>query len=286
MSDDEIPEELRRLIEEQINRYNRQGQGDFDGLSPEQMRLLIYDPFNEGCVLQFNWLDVDDLKDVPLFRQAYYLASLINELKVVKLTAKGWLPLKIVADVRSRRLLIDDKEHMIELNKVYREEECYGIYVSRMLLRLSGITKRSVKKLELSAKGKKLLGDKRAFFKVIFESFAEKFNWAYRDGYDSAVAGQFGWAYSMLLVAKYGDVARTDEFYSKKYYDAFPVLRNDFRFDYPSGENHCYSIRMFSYFLEYLGLVDVTYPKDFRSQPTVVKTRLFDKFVKVRGQWL
>lgn len=280
MFDDEIPEELRQLIDEQIYRYNRQAQPDFEGLSPEQMRLLIYNPFNEDCVLEFNWLDGEDLEQVPLFRQAYYLASVIDELKTVKLTVKGWLPLKIVSDVRSRKLLLDYKRFHTDYKKVFREEECYGIYLSRLLLRMSGITKRSAKKLEISAKGKKLLTDKKAFFKWMFEIYASKFNWAFGDRYNSQHAGQFGWAYSMWLIAKYGGVERTAEFYSEKYYKAFPELR--FNDNFNTAEHRCYETRFLSRFLEYLGLVDITYPKDFSKPNTIIKTGLFDKFVKVK----
>lgn len=283
MESDNIPESLRRLIQQQVDDYNNQANPDFEGYSPKEITYLIYDPFHPDSPIRFNNLSVVELEQIPLFRQVYYLASLINEFKEIKLTATGKLPLKIVADIRSRRFLTDNKEFEIDYKKVFREDDSYSITLSRLLLEVCGITQKSVKKLVLKRKGIKLLSDKSEFFRVIFEKYTQRFNWAYGDRFLDELTGQLGWAYSIALVAKYGKQPRTVEFYSEKYFQAFPHLLKSFESEYfIKASSYCYALRVFSHFMEYFGLVKLEYPKDFM-QPVIVKRLpFFEKLVTVR----
>jgi hypothetical protein len=277
---DDIPEELRRLIQKEVDKYNNMPHPDFEGYSPKAMAFLIHDPFNAESPVWFNKLSADDLEKVPLFRQVYYLASLINEMKEIKLTATGKLTIKIINDILSRKFIKLKMPAPPLLKKQYREDDIHSIGLTRILLEICGVTKKSSKKLELSRKGKKLLTDKQEFFRVMFENYTTKFNWAYGDYFGNEAIGQLAWLFSVSLVAKYGNKFRTFEFYSEKYFKAFPMLLED---QYSLTLSHIsYSHRFLERFMHYMGLVEIDYPDDYHDSPKIKKSPLFGKFVRVR----
>ena len=97
--------------------------------------------------------------------------------------------------------------------------------------------------------------------------------------------GQIGFAFSLILLSKYGDIEREDAFYSEKYFSAFPDLIEKINPPYYRPieiiAKNCYSVRTFDRFLGYLGLVNIR-PKDrWNIEKFIKKTELFDKFIKI-----
>jgi hypothetical protein len=271
---DEVPEELRKLLDQKIREYNMAGVKDFEGFSPVQMGYVLYQPFDHNCPVQFNKLSDEDLDKIPLFKQVYYLASLINEKKVVKLTDKGFLPVKIVEDMHSRNYLDDYSLHYGY--KVYKETDSHPIHLARILIELGGIARKAKKELQLTVKGKKLMDDKNAFLMKLLETYTAKYKWAYPDGYEDNMTGQIGWAFSLVLLSKYGDKTRPVLYYSDKYFKALPTLMKD-----PGA----YAVRVFDRFLAYFGLAEVKVTDGlYRSDATVKKTELLDRFIRIQGK--
>jgi len=110
----------------------------------------------------------------------------------------------------------------------------------------------------------------------IFKTFGQKFNWAYFDGYGENNIGQLGFGFSLILLSKYGDKRQIDRFYSKKYFQAFPDLKDNMtKTNYGIGRpSDCYSIRTFDRFLDYFGLIKIDTDK------FITKTELYDRLIK------
>ncbi len=111
-----------------------------------------------------------------------------------------------------------------------------------------------------------------------------KFNWGYSDGYPESwiIQGSFG--FTIFLVQKYGNDARSIEFYSDKFLRAFPSAIQDHYGNIAfSAENmfqHCYYLRVFKRFLKRFGLVNLNDKGDLLSRKTTItKSKLVDEVI-------
>lgn len=278
-------EEIQKHLDELINEQNNQGLPDFEGYSPTEMQYILYDTFGENSPIEFLSLTVSEYQKIPILNQVKYLLKLVEKHSELKLTTKGFLPTKIVADIYNQKFIEDE---MIEagISKLYKETDSKSINLTRILLELSGLVKKRNNKLSLTRKGKSVIKDNYTLLMNIFITFGTKFNWAYYDGYGQNSIGQLGFGYPLILLNKYGREKRLDKFYADKYFKAFPKLIESIE---PSQFQtkavkavRCFSIRTFDRFLNYFGLINIDKEKEWDADKYISKTKIFDKLIKVR----
>ncbi len=275
--------DLQRNIDAAMHEQNNRGIPDFEGYSPTEMHQILNFAFGSNCPVQLQKLSASDYLRIPMFNQIKYLTSLIAQNGEIKLTNKGFLPTKIVAELYSQGFI---KDEQIEsgISKLYKETDSMTINLSRILIGLSGLAKKQNGKLSLTKASEKILPDNNELFRLIFITFASKFNWAYYDGYGDNNIGQLGYGYSLILLSNYGGTKRPDTFYAEKYFKAFPMLLKSITPTYRTLESYaadCYSVRTFERFLDYFGLISIDeVGKALNSQKYITKTDLFDKLIK------
>jgi hypothetical protein len=260
---------------------------DFLGLTPTEMHYLLYETYGKKSPLQFsNDLDDYTLNQIPLFRITEEYLRILHRDKQIKLTPLGALPKKVIVELYDKRILLD--EHIERgTTKLWREHDCISIMSARRTAELAGLVRKANGKLALTKKGLKLLlpENRIPLFKLFFQSFTEKFQWSYNDGYPSEGVGQFGWAFSVFMLIKLGDVSNLAEFYFERYLKAFPNFIYEFEPRYSSQEEyfqHCYSIRTFVRFFLWFGFVSAEKQKHYLDldtdtfQSTEVVNKLFN----------
>jgi hypothetical protein len=270
-------------MEKIINSLNSQAIPDFEGYSPIEMNHILYHLFEEKSPIQLKKMNEADYVKIPIFNQIKYLAETISKIGELKLTAKGYLPTKTVADLYAQGFLKDDD---IEsgFQKLYKETDSMQINLTRILLELAGIAKKRNGKLSLTKHGEKTVTDDSKLLNTVFRVFATKFNWAYYDGYGNNHIGQLGLGFSLILLNKYGHTKRLDCFYAEKYFIAFPALkRNPMPAFFSTNEKRfetCYSIRTFERFLSYFGFIHMEKENaSWNADSYISKTDLFDKYI-------
>jgi hypothetical protein len=281
-------DDIRRKIEASINLYNTKPIEDFEGLSPADMRYILYDPFSKDSPLKFKNNIPDKILDqIPILNQVKYLLQRINDLGEIKLTSTGSLPTTMVKGLYNQGYI---KDYAIEhgITKLYAETSCQSIHLARIIVELSGFVKKKNGKLSLTKtwKDKLISKNRRDILYQIFSVFSQKFNWSYFDGYPSQQTGQLGFAFSLYLISKYGNVERLDSLYSEKYIKAFPKIQLDYNDDPLNKEgnrefHHCYSLRTFERFLEYFNMTESrTEGKLYQETKKIIKkTALFDEII-------
>jgi hypothetical protein len=276
---------LKALLNKTAFEENNRAVPEFEGLSPNNMLDVLHDPFGEDCPIQFKELNVVDYNDIPMFCLSKYMANIIRNSGELKLTEKGFLPVKIVAELYAQGFI---KEYFIEsgLSKLYKEADSITISLSKILLELSGIIKKRNGKLSLTKLGEKVLANDRMFFELIFKGFITKYNWAYFDRYGDFTIGRTAAAFSLILLSKYGNEKRVDSFYALKYLDAFPSLIYNLDPESSSPMDsfiRCYSKRTFERFLVYFQMVNIEEEGTnyFDKKNFISKTEMFDKLFKV-----
>lgn len=262
---------------------------DFEGYSPHEMHQILHFTFGANSPVQIQKLPAEEYKGIPILNLVRYLVGLIDTRGEIKLTTRGNLPVKLVADIYSRGFF---KDAFIEsgLKKLYKETDSMSIHLTRILVEISGLAKKRNGKLSLTASAKKYLANDSELFLLILQTFMAKFNWAYFDGYGENNIGQLGCGFSLMLLSKYGDIKRHGTFYAEKYFKAFPQLMASLAPSYGSKERYatnCYSLRTFEIFLNYFGLISIeNQGKIFDKKIFITKTNLFDRLIRIKPHTL
>lgn len=278
-------EDLQRQIDLIMNEQNNRGLPKFEGYSPMEMQHILYDTFGDKSPVQLKKLTDSEYKSIPIFNQIKYLTDLIAKSGELKLTSKGYLPMKVVSDIYAQGFIKD--EHIESgFLKLHKETDSMTLNLTRIITEISGIVKKRNNKLSLTKTGEKIVSKNFELLRQIFSAFGSKFNWAYYDGYGENSIGQLGFGFSLILLSKYGFEKQLDNFYSEKYFKAFPQLIENIQpskfHTIESQTARCYSIRTFERFLEYFGLIKIDSMKKWDADKYISKTELFDKLINVR----
>ncbi len=274
-------------IESIILLKNNSPREEFCGLTPNEMNRLLYDSFGEKSPLSFcSAIDNSLLDQIPFFRLSEEFAKLIQREKQIKLTPLGALTKKVMVELYDFKFI---GEYLIErgISKLWKEEDSLSIMTVRYNIQMAGIVKKSSGKLSLTKLGERLLKPENRFdfFKTIFITYSNEFNWSVSDGYPEAPIGQLGFGYTLYLLEKFGHNQKPANFYAEKYLAAFPKFLSYFSdrelATKQKSFQNCYIVRTFDRFLEWFGLV--TIEKDnysFTNNENVMPTQLFRQIFK------
>ena len=272
--------EIQKHIDQVVHEQNNQPKPEFEGYSPFEMHQILHFTFGQDSPVSMQRLTEREYQNIPMLNQVKYLAGLIDQAGGIKLTAKGFLPTKIVADIY-RQGFLEDAHIASGISRLYREADSMTVNLTRNLLEISGLARKRKGTLILTKAAKRPLSDDHELLRLIFTTFASRFNWAYYDGYGENQIGQLGYGFSLILLSRYGQERKPDTFYAEKYFKAYPLLLEDVEVRYGTLERYssrCYSLRTFERFLDYFGLVRIEEEgKGLDSIHFVKKTELFDR---------
>jgi hypothetical protein len=235
---------------------------DFCGMTLNEIRNLLYNPFNDTSPLKINaTIDDNTLNAIPFFRLTEELLKIVQREDSVKLTSRGELPKKVLQELYEYKFI---PEVFIEtgLSKLNRATDAPAIVTAHHAAIVSGILKKVKGNLLLTQQGMMYLkNENRAdFFQKVLKGYTTKFNWASNDDYTDFQVGQFGWGFTMFLLYKFGSTKRTKQFYADKFLNAFPnfiqmiSLQED---STPENEfANCYILRSFERFAEWFGFAE------------------------------
>ncbi len=273
---------MQKHLNQMMNKENNRSIPEFEGYSPAEMHRILHFTFGKESPIKLKKLSDSDYKKIPMLNQIKYLTDLIDRKGELKLTRRGYLPTKTVSELYEQKFL---KDEFIEegIQKLYKETDSMTINLTRILTELSKLVKKRNGKLSLTKSSRKILADDYKLLRLIFSTFATKFNWAYYDRYPGTKTGQLGYGFSLILLSKYGHKKRLDSFYAEKYLNAYPRLLDAVELD--NVENlkdqmcQCYSLRTFDRFLKYFGLIKIC-QKDITSKKYVKKTALYNRLIE------
>ncbi len=279
-------DDLQKKLNQIRDMENRKPIPEFEGYSAEDMHQIMYFTFKANCPIQIKLLKEEEYLKIPILNQIRYLAEIINREGGLKLTVTGNLPVKVVKELYEQGFY---KEKYIEIGwvKLNTEDSSNFIKLSKYLIQLSGIAKKEKNKLILTKKSKNILNDNSSLFQAIFSAYTEKMNWAFFDYYGDHNIGQLAYGFSLILLSKYGNIKRLDQFYAEKYITAFPALLNyisskEYR-SVKEGAYDCYSFRTFNQFLKYFGLITIEEEGIIPDKKTfITKTELFDLLFEIK----
>ena len=271
-------DELNILMGKHQAEINNRPLSDFDGISPSQMAFLLNQPLSPECILQIKDHCNDALGQIPLLRLSDLLIEQIHNVGSLKLTSRGNLPVRLCEFLHDQQLIT--WKYMANVKRILEEEIPYLWPLKQYLLH-EGIIKKSNNTLSLTKTGEKfIMKSNRYRFENLLIFFGSKFHWGnLYDFPDNGRYGQLGWAFSLVLLAKYGKLPRKSEFYGHKLIQAFERELWDNRqvisYQEAAADFHfAYDVRFFESFAHWFGL---EYRKESRSKNFLLRPTNYHK---------
>ena len=277
--------DIQKHIDRVMNEQNNRPIPEFEGYSPFEMHHILHFTFESNSPVSLQKIPDQNYNESPVFRLIKFYLNLILKTGEIKLTAKGFLPTRIVQEIYNQGFL-EEYQFSSGIARLYKEIDSITVNLTRILAELAGLTKKRNGRLSLSKTGEKSISDNPELFELIFKTMTTKFSWAYYDRYENEQIGQLGFGFSLILLSRYGAEKHTDSFYADKYFKAFPYFLESVTPSYGTAEQYagnCYSIRTFERFLSYFGLVEIEERgKLYERSKLITKTGLFDQLIKIR----
>ncbi len=202
------------------------GDGDFCGLSPDQMHELLCSPLDCPSVFSCEVATAATtraLEDAPVIRMLKVLFEAMGE-KGVGLTPRGNLPMQQV------RAMIDAAGEAAFFHRyigsIRSEEAAPRVHLARILAELAGLT-RTVKgrlMLKKAVQTKARKGDWLTIYQAILTTALSEFNWAWQDHQEGLDDIQYVGPYGFWLLHRYGDQWRPVREYLNQMQVAFLPL--------------------------------------------------------------
>ena len=234
------------------------------GFTPDEMYQMLYTPFEIGCPVQLRTLTDEQVEQIPFMHQVLHLMNMLSAGEL-KLTAKGYIPPKIVEDL----YLMGMRSWNTDWFKQKSEPKTEEIQVLRVVLKECGLVKTRIGKMSLTSKGKKLLSSRNDLLRTVMLFLMQDYNTGWLDLHEDLEVGNVGRLYSLWLLHRYGDVWRHTNFYTAEYAKAFPMMD-----DYSA-----YGYRVFNRLFHLIGLCEVNERPEDRGPGfgrKVLKTSVLD----------
>ena len=281
----ESMEELQDVLNAHTAQVNYAPSEDFHGLSAEQMHNFLYLPFESPELITFP----EQLSTEPDTKVAFLLSLMVEEIgeKGVKLTATGNLGRKFCQDVGARYFERYPDNYFASYQKITSETKMEPLHVIRLSARAVGLIRKVKGEMFLTKKCKKALDNDgmKELYPMLFKGYCQKFNWAYRDGYEELSIIQQSFPFLLFLLHKYGTTWRPASFYSDIFLNAFPMALGEISpVSYVEPEEslqNCFVVRSLERFADFFGIAELERISSdpFKEKFRIRATALLDEMI-------
>ena len=217
----------------------------------------------------------------------------------LRATSAGYLPRSLCVTVEERVFERHGVLHLDGLRPVVTSEARFpSLHLARSLAEYAGLLRRRSGAFHLTRKGRALYEHHgmAGVHPALLRAHATRLEWSSLDGWPRVGVLQASFAFSLLLLARYGRSERSTTFYAERWLRAFPGADDAF---VGSGDGsdeaalaafmRCYETRVVERFMALFGLVAVTRRRSHGAQPQglwpeafVRASRLFADVLAVR----
>ncbi len=244
-----------------MDRRNRAVLDEFHGLSPEQMYMLLYSPFDSPGLVTFPE-HISLTPEAPILTLFSLLADAIGE-QGLKCTATGNLPLAFCKAAAKIFRISTDEGNLRRIGGIRSELDFFELHVTRLVSVEAGLVRKYKGRFKLTRECQRLLAgsDPAAIYLRLFRSYAQRYNWSYGDGYPELPFIQQSFLFTLYLLHRHGAAGKPESFYADAYLQAFPMLAEEVEpesYSTPEAQvKNCYALRTLERFAGFLGLARV-----------------------------
>lgn len=279
-------DEAQAVVDAFMQQKNSVPLAEFHGLSPEQMYRFLYFPLESPSFVQFGEYGAVHPTTAPVLTLFSLLAEAVGE-KGLTSTARGNLPQRFCREAALSFWGQEKYDDRTKYGAIRSEMDFFDMHCLRLVAELAGLVRKYKGKFILSAKCRKKIASHGvgAVYPDLFMAYVQKFNWAYRDGYQEVTFFQQAFLFTLFLLQKYGGKSRPQSFYEDIFLKAFPDMSCEVeKTPYQTVEetiSRAYFYRTLKHFAEFFGLAELqeisvgTVPVRYE----VKKLPLLDQFV-------
>ena len=279
----EANEALKRIS----HTHNVQPIEEFGGLSPTQMKGLIYFGWwkKPESVLLNRKLSFEELVKVPFFNNCHLLLELIQETGGVKTTARGNLNRETVKKVFEKSLRPEGMfMSRFSQPRVLNEENVTSVHFPRIVSELAGLLKKRKGRFEITRKAGTLLKNENAgkLYAHLFDIYFRKFDISYCDYLPEIEMIQHTFPYSLYWLSNFEEDVFVEAAKAAESVLHPASIRNIASFEnrFVTPER-LFDVRVLRH-LEIFGLVEIHRDQEIGipENPLLFrKTNLFDRFL-------
>ncbi|HUW97442.1 MAG TPA: SEC-C domain-containing protein [Acidiferrobacter sp.] len=254
-------EEVQAFVAQHTQQQNSQPLNEFHGLSPEQMHRILHFPFASP-----EWVHIPTVLNTsptaPILRLFSLLADGIGD-QGLKPTAKGNLPRTFCRETALVYWGEKAYQEHTRYGDIQGEEDFSDLHITRLVAELAGLIRKYKGRFILSRDCHRSLAKNglAAVFPKLFRSYAEQFNWAFRDGYPELWFIQRAFLFTLYLLTRYGGTWQAHVFYEDAFLRAFPMVLEEVpatpTFSPDETVRASYTWRTLVHFAGFLGLAAV-----------------------------
>ena len=295
-----MKKKYRDLIQETENDPRYKGyqkmyvaSGHLEGYSMEEVGFMHISLFENQCPIQFKGnITEEEFEKISMIKILKFFWQYLQDNGPVKLTPKGNMPDEVINAIYKKAGLIIPCSHCGDDMK---PEEGLSIIPVMSAVAISQCFNQTFVKnnyLHLSDSKPELLTGNASLYKYSFLAFVFGLNWQCLDGFGNREIGPYAIGFMLMLLSKFGDKFRSENFYSEKYFKTFPHLIDCIKtmphIKKAADDNHlfsvasiCYNSRVFGRFLEGFGLIECEEMENETYDVLIRKSELFDKLITV-----
>lgn len=207
--------------------YNAQPLPDFQGLSPVQMHSLRTSPFDAPDIVQFP----DVLAAQPVAPIISLFTLLIEGIgnEGIKTTATGNLPRQLCRDIALAHMGTDAYKEFTSVGGINTELDYFDLHIVRNIAQGAKLLRVAKGQMALTKLCRKLWDNHGAagIYPLLFKTYAQSYNWGYRDQKAAFPTIQDCFAYSLYLLHRAGDATQPTHWYEDAFLQAFPHVLNE-----------------------------------------------------------
>ncbi len=212
----------------------------------------------------------------------------------LRATSAGYLPRALCVAIEDRVFERHGVLHLDGRRPVVTSEARFSsLHVARSLAEYAGLLRRRSGAFNLTRKGRALYQHHgmAALYPTLLHAHATRLEWSSLDGWPRLGVLQASFAFSLLLLARFGRSDRSVAFYAERWLRAFPGADDAFAGSGDGSEEAafdaftaCYETRVIERFMALFGLVEVTRRRvaGVRSEASVRASALFADVLGVR----
>lgn len=284
----ETMEELQDVLNAHTAQVNHAPSEDFHGLSADKMFHFLHHPFESPDLITFP----EQLSKEPVSKAAFLLSLLVEGVgdEGIKLTATGNLGRKFCQDVGA--CYFERYPDSLAGNlKITSETKMEPLHTIRLTAQTTGLIRKYKGKMLLTKKCKKAQVNNgiKELYPMLFKGYCQKFNWAYRDGYQDLYIIQQSFPFLLFLLHKYGNSWRPASFYSDIFLNAFPLVIGEISpVSYMEPEEslqNCFILRSLKRFADFFGIAELerTSTDLIKEKYRIRASALFDEMIRLHS---
>lgn len=254
-------EEVQAFTAQFMAQRNAKPLDDFQGLSPEKMRQILYQPFTSPQTIEITAI----LENEPQAPVVTLLRSLFDAIgdQGLKTTATGNLPRNFCREAALQYWGPSEYAERTSCGGINQELEFTDMHVLRVVLQDTGLIRKYKGRFIMSRDCRNLLNKSgmRAIYPRLLRYYIERFNWDYRHRVLDTDFIQQSCFFSLYLLTIHGHEWQSHTFYEDAYIQAFPMAIEQMPIhSYTTQEKSLRSSFTYGFlidFARYWGLADV-----------------------------